>query len=117
MNVPTLVLHGHDDQVVPIANSAEEAVERLPNGTLKVYEGLSHGFFAKHPRFGQRGPAGICPKLTGVRFRSLGGPICPHKPIRSHQHNTANLVRTTFVGLRKTVSHHDEPRERPMTSE
>ena len=49
MNVPTLVLHGDDDQVVPIANSAEKAVKLLPNGTLKVYEGLSHGFFATHP--------------------------------------------------------------------
>ncbi|MBB3988157.1 non-heme chloroperoxidase [Sagittula marina] len=49
MNVPTLVMHGDDDQVVPIANSAEKAVELLPNGTLKVYKGLSHGFFATHP--------------------------------------------------------------------
>ena len=49
MNVPTLVMHGDDDQVVPIANSAEKAVKLLPNGTLKVYAGLSHGFFATHP--------------------------------------------------------------------
>lgn len=49
MNVPTLVLHGGDDQVVPIANSAEKAVALLPNGTLKVYEGLPHGFFATRP--------------------------------------------------------------------
>ena len=43
MTVPTLVLHGDDDQIVPIANSALRAVELLPNGTLKVYPGLSHG--------------------------------------------------------------------------
>ena len=49
MNVPTLVMHGDDDQVVPIANSARKAVELLPSGTLKVYKGLSHGFFATHP--------------------------------------------------------------------
>ena len=49
MNVPTLVMHGDDDQVVPIANSAEKAVTFLPDGTLKVYAGLSHGFFATHP--------------------------------------------------------------------
>lgn len=49
MNVPTLVMHGDDDQVVPIANSAEKAIKLLPNGTLKVYDGLSHGFFATHP--------------------------------------------------------------------
>lgn len=49
MNIPTLVMHGDDDQIVPVANSAEKAVKLLPNGTLKAYEGLSHGFFATHP--------------------------------------------------------------------
>jgi non-heme chloroperoxidase len=49
MSVPTLVMHGDDDQVVPIGNSAEKAVKLLPNGSLKVYAGLSHGFFSTHP--------------------------------------------------------------------
>lgn len=49
MTVPTLVLHGDDDQVVPIANSAHKMMTHLPNATLKVYEGLSHGFFSTHP--------------------------------------------------------------------
>lgn len=49
IDVPTLMMHGDDDQVVPIANSAEKAVKLLKAGTLKVYEGLSHGFFATHP--------------------------------------------------------------------
>ena len=43
MTVPTLVLHGEDDQVVPIAASALRAVDLLPYGTLKTYPGLSHG--------------------------------------------------------------------------
>ena len=43
MTVPTLVLHGEDDQVVPIAASAVRAVDLLPNGTLKTYPGFSHG--------------------------------------------------------------------------
>ncbi|KZY41106.1 haloperoxidase [Roseovarius sp. HI0049] len=43
ITVPTLVLHGEDDQVVPIAASAEKAVKLLPNPTLKTYPGLSHG--------------------------------------------------------------------------
>ncbi len=43
IDVPTLVMHGSDDQVVPIANSAMLAVKLLKRGTLKVYEGLSHG--------------------------------------------------------------------------
>lgn len=49
IDVPVLVLHGEDDQVVPIANSAHKAVKLLKNGRLKTYPGLSHGFFATHP--------------------------------------------------------------------
>lgn len=49
ITVPTLVLHGSDDQIVPIANSADKAIKLLKNGTRKTYEGLSHGFFATHP--------------------------------------------------------------------
>lgn len=49
IDVPVLVMHGGDDQVVPIANSALKAVKLLKNGTLKTYDGLSHGFFATHP--------------------------------------------------------------------
>lgn len=43
ISVPTLVLHGEDDQVVPIAAAAHKAVKLLPNGTLKSYPGFSHG--------------------------------------------------------------------------
>ncbi|MEP7456544.1 alpha/beta hydrolase [Phyllobacterium sp. SB3] len=43
ITVPTLVLHGEDDQVVPIAASAFKAVKLLPNGSLKTYPGFSHG--------------------------------------------------------------------------
>ena len=43
IDVPTLVLHGDDDQVVPIGASAELSIGLLPNGRLKVHPGLSHG--------------------------------------------------------------------------
>jgi non-heme chloroperoxidase len=43
ITVPTLVMHGEDDQVVPIAASAHKAVKLLANGALKTYPGLSHG--------------------------------------------------------------------------
>jgi len=43
IDVPTLVMHGDDDQIVPIDNTAKLAVKLLQNGTLKVYEGYSHG--------------------------------------------------------------------------
>ncbi|MBC9225165.1 alpha/beta fold hydrolase [Aeromicrobium sp. 636] len=43
IDVPTLLMHGDDDQVVPIGASAEVAIKLLPNGTLTVYPGFPHG--------------------------------------------------------------------------
>lgn len=43
MDVPTLVMHGDDDQIVPIADAALLSVKLLRNGTLKVYPGYPHG--------------------------------------------------------------------------
>ncbi|KQV90351.1 chloroperoxidase [Massilia sp. Root351] len=48
MTVPTLVIHGDDDQIVPIAATARRAVELLPQGTLSVYEGAPHGLPSTH---------------------------------------------------------------------
>jgi non-heme chloroperoxidase len=47
--VPTLVMHGDDDQVVPIAASALRSAKLLRQGALKVYEKLSHGMCTTHP--------------------------------------------------------------------
>ena len=43
INVPTLVMHGDDDQIVPIADSAPLSAKLLKNGTLKIYEKFPHG--------------------------------------------------------------------------
>jgi non-heme chloroperoxidase len=43
IDVPTLIVHGDDDQIVPIAASALGAVDLVPGATLKVYAGGSHG--------------------------------------------------------------------------
>jgi len=43
ITVPTLVLQGDDDQVVPYGNAAQLQARLLPNATLKLYPGLSHG--------------------------------------------------------------------------
>ena len=48
MSIPTLVVHGDDDQIVPIATTARRAVEILPQGRLSVYEGAGHGLPATH---------------------------------------------------------------------
>lgn len=47
---PVLVIHGEDDQIVPVDNTARETIELLQNGELITYEGLSHGLFATHPQ-------------------------------------------------------------------
>ena len=49
ISVPVLVMHGEDDQIVPIDETARRAVKLLPNGTLITYPGLPHGLFATHP--------------------------------------------------------------------
>lgn len=46
--VPTLVLHGDDDQIVPISASAPLSAKLLQAGTLKIYEKLPHGLCTTH---------------------------------------------------------------------
>ncbi len=48
IDVPALVMHGDDDQIVPIADSALLSVKLLQKGTLKVYEKLPHGMCTTH---------------------------------------------------------------------
>jgi non-heme chloroperoxidase len=48
ITVPTLVLHGDDDQVVPIDDSGRLSVKLLKNGSLKVYPGFPHGMLTVH---------------------------------------------------------------------
>jgi non-heme chloroperoxidase len=43
IQVPTLVMHGDDDQIVPIADAALLSIKLLKRGELKVYKGLGHG--------------------------------------------------------------------------
>jgi non-heme chloroperoxidase len=48
IDVPTLILHGDDDQIVPIGASARKAVELVRDATLKVYPGAPHGLTGAH---------------------------------------------------------------------
>ena len=43
IDVPTLILHGDDDQIVPLADSALLAAKLVKNATLKIYQGAPHG--------------------------------------------------------------------------
>ncbi|RWK61169.1 MAG: alpha/beta hydrolase [Mesorhizobium sp.] len=49
LDVPVLIMHGDDDQIVPIADSALLAAKLVKHGTLKVYKGLPHGMCTTHP--------------------------------------------------------------------
>jgi len=48
IDVPVLVMHGDDDQVVPFADSAPLSAKLVKHGALKVYEGFPHGAFTIH---------------------------------------------------------------------
>ncbi|WP_300614667.1 alpha/beta hydrolase [Dokdonella sp.] len=49
IEVPTLVMHGEDDQIVPIADSAPLSAKLLKKATLKTYKGLPHGMCTTNP--------------------------------------------------------------------
>lgn len=48
INVPTLIIHGDDDQMVPIKNSAILSSKLIKNAQLKIYKGASHGLCSTH---------------------------------------------------------------------
>ncbi|MGF6985680.1 non-heme chloroperoxidase [Paraburkholderia atlantica] len=48
ISVPTLILHGDDDQIVPIDDSAKLSAKIVKNATLKVYAGAPHGMCSTH---------------------------------------------------------------------
>lgn len=45
VNVPTLIIHGNDDKIVPIDLTSKKASEAIANNTYIVYEGAPHGLF------------------------------------------------------------------------
>jgi non-heme chloroperoxidase len=48
ITISTLVMHGDDDQIVPIADSAPLSAKLLKNSTLKIYEKFPHGMCTTH---------------------------------------------------------------------
>jgi non-heme chloroperoxidase len=48
ITVPTLILHGDDDQIVPIADSSLLSAKLVKGATLKVYKGAPHGMCTTH---------------------------------------------------------------------
>jgi non-heme chloroperoxidase len=48
ITVPTLVMHGDDDQIVPVADAAPLSAKLLKSSTLRIYEKLPHGMCTTH---------------------------------------------------------------------
>lgn len=49
IEIPVLVMHGDDDQIVPIDDSAKLTIKLLKNGILKIYPDYPHGMCTTHP--------------------------------------------------------------------
>ncbi|MBO9498091.1 MAG: alpha/beta hydrolase [Novosphingobium sp.] len=49
VDVPVFLMHGEDDQIVPIADSALLGIKLLKHGSIKTYPGLPHGMCTTHP--------------------------------------------------------------------
>lgn len=47
-DIPTLIIHGSDDQIVPIDDAARLSVKLVPGAELKVYDGAPHGLISTH---------------------------------------------------------------------
>jgi non-heme chloroperoxidase len=59
-DIPTLVMHGEDDQIVPVTDSAKKSAE-LINGAVEIYyPGLPHGLTATHPDIVNRDLLAFC---------------------------------------------------------
>jgi len=46
--VPTLIIHGDDDQIVPIADSSMLSAKLVKGANLKIYPGAPHGLCSTH---------------------------------------------------------------------
>jgi non-heme chloroperoxidase len=59
-DIPTLVLHGEDDQIVPVKNSGKKSAQLIKGATEIYYPGLSHGLTATHPDLVNRDLLAFC---------------------------------------------------------
>ena len=67
IDIPVLVLHGDDDQIVPIDAAGRASAKILKNATLKIYPGYPHGMPIITRRPDQRRPARLHQVLSPAR--------------------------------------------------
>jgi non-heme chloroperoxidase len=59
-DIPTLVMHGEDDQIVPVKNSGKKSAQLIKGASEIYYPGLSHGLTATHPDLVNRDLLAFC---------------------------------------------------------
>jgi len=59
-DIPTLVVHGEDDQIVPVRNSARKSAQLIKGAVEIYYPGLSHGLISTHPDIINRDLLAFC---------------------------------------------------------
>jgi non-heme chloroperoxidase len=69
IDVPTLIMHGDDDQIVPIGASAMQSSKLIKKSTLKIYEGFSHGNVHGERGRDQRRPPGLHRRLRATQVQ------------------------------------------------
>ena len=95
IDVPVLVIHSEDDQIVPYADSAPLTVKLLKNGTLKTYKDLPHGCCQTHPEIVN---ADILAFLRGGAKRRRKSRRCCHARHGVNM-NLRGQVRTLSPGI------------------
>ncbi len=106
MSVPTLLMHGDDDQIVPIADSALLGIKLLKKGTLKVYKGLPHGQADAARRRNRDRCSCPSPVRSGVRCVAdgpAGGVPVRRERAGQHQAGLLHLCRYRRSRLRFPV--------------
>ena len=65
-DIPTLVMHGEDDQIVPVKNSAKKSAQLIKGAVDLYYPGLPHGLTATHADLVNRDLLAFCQKAKGA---------------------------------------------------
>jgi len=69
MDIPTLFIHGDDDQIVPYQDASVLAVKLVPNGRLEIYQGAPHGL-----------PSTLKDRLNADLLAFFGAPVAAREP-------------------------------------
>ena len=105
IDVPVLVMHGDDDQIVPIADSAPLSVKLLKNGTLKTYQGLPHGMCTTHPEVINPDLLALHQGLTsGARLRMAPSNRIRPRRRRPQEQVVASIASTAFFSSGSVTS-------------